>query len=721
MTPRSRALLAAVVLGLAGFSFLPWYALEDGFFGLAWLGWFPFDPETAPAVLQSFEYERPWLLGVLPFVLAPLLVLKRGPEDRPASALLIAAGSGGLIYALLQGWLIGPLGIQLEVLVPVFEGFEGKQYGMGAGAILVLLSHGWILAEGLAARGLAGGDRFVSSVLVFVVSTVTIFVLLPLATILLRGVETDEGRWSLELLLVNLASPRLWSIRGDLGVAWDSLLLAVLTGAGTTLLGLVCALAATRTGLRRLPVFRLFSLLPIVTPPFVLGLALILLFGRSGAVTTWLETSFGIPASRYIFGLPGVLLAQLLAFTPVAFMILTGAIEAVSPTLEEAAQTLRASRTRILWTVTLPLVRPALANSFLVGFVESLADFGNPLVLGGSSFQVLATEIYFAIAGAQSDAPRASAMALVLLAFTLGAFVAQRRWVAGAAYTAVGGKGDVGAAPALPRGAAISVAGVTILWTLFTIVVYGVVIAGGFVENIGRDHRPTLEHYTQLFGSASGASTRAGGAWPSLLTTLGLAALAAPITAIVGLLTAWLIARQNFRAKAAFELGTMLSFAVPGTVIGVAYVLAFNAPPFELTGTAAILVIAFVFRNMPVGIRAGIASLSQIDRSLDEASLTLGATSGATLRRVLVPLLRPAIAAALVYGFARAMTAVSAVIFLVSAEHNLATTYILSRVESGEYGPAIAYSSVLIVVMLVVIGSVQRLAGSARLGRRGPA
>jgi iron(III) transport system permease protein len=144
-------------------------------------------------------------------------------------------------------------------------------------------------------------------------------------------------------------------------------------------------------------------------------------------------------------------------------------------------------------------------------------------------------------------------------------------------------------------------------------------------------------------------------------------------------------------------------------------------PPLELTGTGLILVICFVFQNLPVGVRAGIAALAQIDRSLDEASLTLGARSFATVRRVVLPLLRPALVAALVYSFVRAMTAVSAVIFLVSARYNLATAYIVGRVEAGEFGLAIAYSSVLIIVMLLAILLIQGLVGERRLGRRAAA
>ena len=183
-------------------------------------------------------------------------------------------------------------------------------------------------------------------------------------------------------------------------------------------------------------------------------------------------------------------------------------------------------------------------------------------------------------------------------------------------------------------------------------------------------------------------------------------------------MTAYVLVRQTFAGKDLFEFGTMLSFAIPGTVIGVSYILAFNVPPIELTGTGAILVLCFVFRNMPVGVRAGVAAMSQLDKSLDEASLTLGANSWYTFRKVVLPLLRPAIIAALVYSFVRAMTAISAVIFLVSAEYDMATSYIIGRVENNDYGIAIAYSSVLIVVMLTVVGLMQLIVGRNKTKRR---
>src|SRR2546423_307545 len=237
---------------------------------------------------------------------------------------------------------------------------------------------------------------------------------------------------------------------------------------------------------------------------------------------------------------------------------------------------------------------------------------------------------------------------------------------------------------------------------------------------MGRGYTPTLDHY--LTGFRIEMTPRglffSGSAWSSFFATIEIADLPARFPAGLVLLPGWFMTRQSFAGRRAFEFSTMLSFAIPGTVVGVSYILAFNVPPIEITGTAFVLVMCFVFRNMPVGVRAGIATLSQIDKSLDEASLTLGARSATTVRRVIVPLLRPAIVASLVYSFVRAMTAVSAVIFLVTAEWNMATTYIVGRVEAGEFGLAVAYSSVLILVMLVAILLIQLLVRERRLGRR---
>jgi len=674
---------------------LPWYAIEGARWG-------------APALLHGFQ-GKPWMLVLFLPVIAVLAARPWRLHRQRAGMVWILGGAAGVLLMLLQGFLF-----RHPNITP--EGWP-TQPGMGYGALLAGTGFLMMLCQGLAARGFCRGDAFVVGAIGLVVATIATFVFFPIFVMLASAFEGgrfvdsffDRSIWGVDCLYSSLRC----------GVAWNTVFLAIVVGAGSTLLGLAFALISARTTFRFKGVLRVMSVLPIITPPFVIGLAVILLFGRAGAVSTLMFDWFDIPRSRWIYGLPGVALAQLLAFTPIAFLVLLGVVQGISPSLEEASQTLRARGWTTFRTVTLPLLRPGLAAAFLLGFVESMADFGNPLVLAGN-FEVLSTKIFFAVVGASHDQSRAAVLALVLLVFTLAAFYAQQRWLGRASYTTVTGKGDAGLPVPLPRGLRWLCYGIALPWSALTLLIYATIFVGGFVKSVGRDYSFTLSHFLAGFAIETGERGLhfTGAAWPSLTTTLTIATVAAPLTAGIGLLTAWLLSRQNFAGKRAFEFGTLLSFAIPGTVVGISYILAFNVPPIELTGTAAILIICFVFRNMPVGVRAGIATLSQIDKSLDEASHTLGARSATTLRRVVVPLLRPAIIASLVYSFVRAMTAVSAVIFLVTAEYNMATAYIVGRVEAGEFGIAIAYSCVLIAIMLAVIGLIQLGVGERKLGRR---
>ncbi len=724
----NRGLALCLAVGWAGFLILPWYAIDDGLWSFEWLlDGYPTDRDSAPALVQVLLHGKTWLAPVALFLLPPLALLRRSRSEPGFGVLLIACGALGLAYLLLQGFAIGLRGWQFAWLEGAFGPLDDRQFGMGYGALLVATCFLFLLTQGLAARGAVNGDGFVVGAIGLIIAVVAAFIFFPVITILSSALRDNDGHYALAPFAEKMFDDKIWGLGCvhsgvSCGVAWNSLILAILVGVGSTLLGLAFALIATRTGFRAKRVLRALTVLPIITPPFVIGLAIILLFGRAGVVTQFLADIVGITPSRWIYGLPGILFAQLLAFTPIAFLVLIGVVEGVSPAMEEAAQTLRADRWKTFTTVSLPLMRPGLANAFLLGFIESMADFGNPLVLGGN-FGVLSTEIFFAIVGAQYDQGRAAVLALVLLGFTLAAFYGQQRWLGRKSYTTVTGKGDSGVHAALPSRLSVLAYVTALPWAALTLVIYLMIMFGGFVETWGRDHSLTLRHYAEAFSVTRGdfGLVWSGAAWNSFWTTLTIAAVAALPTTALGLLTAWLLVRQRFAGKEMFEFGTMLSFAIPGTVIGISYILAFNVPPLELTGTGVILVICFVFRNMPVGVRAGVASMSQLDKSLDEASLTLGASSLTTVRKVILPLLRPAIVAALVFSFVRAMTAISAVIFLVSANYDMATSYIIGRVENGDYGLAIAYSSVLILVMLVAISLVQLVVGQRRLGRRGMA
>ena len=700
-------------VGWAGFLLLPWFAIEDGFWSFAWLNDYPFGALSAPAVLHVFKYGQMHLAPVALFLVAPLIATLRRWTRSGQAGILIFSGIGGLAWVVLQGFIFdaGDAFAAADVFRPP---------GMGWGALLACAAFLFILTQGCATAGVANGDGFAAGGTGLVVALIAAFIFLPLSKILFGALTDEAGEYALGAFVANIAGDKIWGFdcfRGGLscGAAWNSLLLAVLVGAGTTILGLAFALVAARGRVRFSRSFRALTVLPVITPPFVVGLAIILLFGASGVVTKFFDATLGISGGRWIYGLPGLWLAQMLAFTPIAFLVLIGVVEGVSRSMEEAAETLRASRWQTFRTVSLPLMRPGLANAFLLGFIESMADFGNPIVLGGN-YEVLSTEIFFAVVGAQHNQSLAAALAIVLLSFTLGAFALQRFWLGRAGYVTIAGKGESGARAPAPRILRWPANAMCAAWVALTVVIYGMIVFGGFVHTWGLNHEFTLRHYVGAFDVDFGAHGLqwSGAAWNSFWTTVTIAGVSAPLTAALGLLTAYMLSRRQSAGTGAFEFGVLLSFAVPGTVIGVSYILAFNEPPVELTGTGVILVLCFIFRNMPVGVRAGVAAMAQIDKNLDEASFTLGAGGWRTLREIILPLLRPAILAALVYSFVRAMTAVSAVIFLVSAEYDMATSYIIGRVENNDYGIAIAYSTALVGVMLSAVMFLHLLVGRRR-------
>ncbi|MFT3952906.1 MAG: iron ABC transporter permease [Piscinibacter sp.] len=721
----ARSSFAFWLTGAIGLVLLPWHMQQGGLTPAGLWGLGEADAEAASALWQALAHKRFWFWPVV----AALLVALPGalpilPRPRRAS-LLVAGGALGLLAIGTEGLAIGINGWSFAGLERAFGNLGDRQFGIGLGGALTFGAFLILLTDGLALKGYFKGDRFVAGAVGVLVASIVLFTAWPVGSILAQMLVPRADLTLAASFAARFADGKIWSLActvssAGCGVFWNTLLLGMMTATAATALGLAFALVVTRTGFRARRALRLLTVLPIITPPFVIGLGLILIFGRSGVVNQMVEAVTGWQLGRWIYGLSGVFLAQTFSFTPTAFLVLIGVVEGISPAMEEAAETLRASRMRTFRTVTLPLMLPGLANAWLVVFVESLADFGNPIVLGGS-YGVLSTEIFFAVVGAQQDFGRAAVLAAIMLVLALLAFVGQRLVVGRRSYVSMTGKGDTGLPAPLPRPVARAAFGIALPWAALTVAVYVMALAGGFVKIWGRDWTPTLDHFRRAFAlewTSGGAIIFAGGAWHSLGTTLQLAAIAAPITAGLGLVAAWLLTRQQFIGRTALEFALMLTFAVPGTVIGVAYILTYNVPPLELTGTAIILVACFVFRNLPVGVRSGVAAMSQLDRSLDEAAITLRASTFRTLRTVVLPLLKPAIVTALVYSFVRAMTTVSAVIFLVSAEYEMATVFIINRVINGDYGLAIAYCAVLIVLMMAAIGLIQLLTGSRRLGRR---
>ena len=480
---------------------------------------------------------------------------------------------------------------------------------------------------------------------------------------------------------------------------YNSIVLGICVALLGTTVGFACAYAVTKTDMRFKRLLHVSTLLPIISPPFVIALSAILLFGRNGIITRkLLQEGLGIDlyaAGFDIYGLTGLVIVETLAYFPTAYLVLVGVLSSIEPALEEAASNLGASRWKVFRTVTVPLSLPGIVNAMLLLFIESMADFGNPLILAGR-FNVLSVQAYLQITG-NDNLPGGATLAMALLLPSLAVYFLQHYLLRQRIFVSLTGRAS---------GTGVQTDDKRIHYPLMAIcwgavgcvfLFYGLVVVGSFTKLWGVDYSLTLNNYVEAFRLG------ADYIWDSLL----LAAIATPLTGLLGMVIAFIVKRKQFVGRRLMDVTSMLSFAVPGTVVGIGYILAFNQSPFMLRGTAAIIVLLFIFRNMPVGIRAAAASLDQIDPSLEEASTNLGAGSLTTLRRVLLPLIAPAFFAGLAYSFVRCMTAISAVIFVVSGRWNLITVAILGFVENSDFSQAAALSMILIAFVMTALGLIQ--------------
>ncbi len=692
----------------------------------------------------------------------------------------------------------------------------------------------------------------------------------------------------------------------------NTLEMGLLTAAGGTILGFIFAYTMVRCNAPGSRLIHLLALVPTVSPPFALALSTILLFGRNGLITAKL-LGMTFPLGRNdVYGLDGLVFVQIITFFSVAYLIVRAMLERLDPSMEEAAHSLGAGKLHIFRTVTLPLLVPGIAASFLLLFVESLADLGNPLFISGN-FTVLSAQIFLAVAG-EYDYQKASALALVLLIPTLAVFLVQRYYVNRRSYVSVTGK---------PTGGHITVKEPFIRWPFIIIcyltcalvlLLYAAIFYGSFATAWGVDYAPTLGWWKLM--AARGVE--------SVLDTTFLSAFATPLAALTGMIIAFLVVRRQFSGKSLLDFVSNLGGAVPGTILGIGFVLAFSTVPtfvvgilyallamflvrqslvsfdreraraaengvrqgpgfhalgpagaitasaklllvllgsavgiglaqlvpwlalwigdqvpfylagllyllvaawlwlrrqrggrvrlvlfmaayllagglieyiaqpiavlsrsippgfwanflfqfsdyirvffqtplplvaiiyaflsllvaeresgikrlmltgillalvaflcfagrpLALIGTPYIILAAFAVRSLPASVRAGVAALQQIDPSIEEASSMLGGDAQYTFRKVTLPLILPALLAGLIFAFTRHMTSLSAIIFLISARWRIVTASILSEWEQGGVSIAAAYSTVIIILVLIAIGVLYWLTRRVLKGR----
>lgn len=523
------------------------------------------------------------------------------------------------------------------------------------------------------------------------VISLAIFIVFPLCKILIESVWV-EGTFSLETFKKVFGN-------GTFQIAFkNTLLLGTVVGVLATLVGFVFAYSECYVRTKYTRLFKVISVLPIVSPPFVLALSTIMLFGQRGIITMRL---LGLKDFN-IYGFKGLVIVQVLTFFPIVYLMLRGLLKNIDPAIEESARNMGASRWKVFTTTTLPLMLPGLANAFLITFIEVVADFSNPMVIGGD-FSTLATQIYLQAIG-NYNMKTGATTAVILLILSVGLFVVEKYWIEKRSYVTITGKATRERVLIEDKSVVMPISTFCLLITLFVLAMYLLIPLGSFFKLWGMDYSLSLKHYEYIFNMG----------FRPFFDTIKLSAIATPICGLIAMVIAYLIVRKKFIGRNFMEFSSLLAMAVPGTVLGLGYVLAFNDKPLRLTGTMTIIIIAFIVRSLPVGVRSGVTSLQQIDPSIEEAAADMGASVGKVFTSITLPLISPAFFSGLVYTFVRSMTAVSAVIFLVTPKTQLITAQIMAQVDIGRFGPAAAYSTILIILVygsILLINFILRILG----------
>jgi iron(III) transport system permease protein len=621
-----------------------------------------------------------------------LLTLSQGwpvtRQRRLAFALLI------VVELLLFAWLATRL-VQVQVvedrreLVGEVETIHFRREVVGDPVLVALLG------LGLAAPFLSRRMRREPVLLVALqaaILSLTVFVLWPLGQVFGHGFRAGPLATGFSLLQFErlLETPMVArATRNTLYIGLASALLATAIG---TLMAYTLALTDV-PGKRWL---RIITTLPLVSPPFAVSFAILLLFGRRGIITYDLLHI----TDWNIYGPHGIIFVQLISDIPLVVLILSAVFASISRDLEEAAEDLGGGPFYVLRTVTFPLVTPAILTAALLSFINAIADFGNPMLIGGG-YQVLATQAFIQMIEL-FDLQLGAALAMLLLVPALAAFALQHWITRNRSYVTITSGARTGHIRKLPGWIKWPLYGLVLFVAAVNLLLYGSIFVGAFVRAWGFDYTPTLQNLSGLVF-----------AFPQLRNSLIVSLGAGLLGGLAGILFAWLVTRQKFPGREALDFSATLMYAIPGTVIGIGYIIAFNAAPYFWTGTFFIIIVAYAFRRLPVGLRTAVAAQRQVDPSLEEASLDLGASRLRTFAQITFPLLSRAFFAGIIYIFIRSMTDLSTAIFLNAGSTQLYTVRMFRVMVTGTPSQAAAFAGLLIVIILIALALLSRLTGKS--------
>jgi iron(III) transport system permease protein len=539
------------------------------------------------------------------------------------------------------------------------------------------------------------------------VVALVILVVLPLMSLLFGSVRGEEG-----LSLDHFAEV----LTGRLYVTAlkNSLTLGAWTSLFSTIIGLTLAWAVSRTDVPGKPLLRLTATLSYLSPPFLTAIAFTYLFSpNAGLINVLMRDVAGLPWLTFnIFSMAGLVLVTVMHTFPFVYLLAASALQSVDASYEEAAQILGAGKLRTAFSITAPLVAPAVLSGALLGFVNAIALFGSQAIIGlPGRIVTLPTRIY-ALFDYPPEYGLASALSLVFVLITIVALYLQRAFLARRSYVTLAGKGSRLALVRLGPMRFV-VLGFGILVFIVSIVApFSTLIAVSFSKSWGLDFWKGLTLANYKFILFDYDVTRR-----AILNSLMLATLAATIAVLLGAVIGWIDLRTKIPGRRLLDYFSLIPLGLPGIVMAVALIQFWLAMPVALYGTLAILLLAYVGRYIPLGVRAANAALRQIDPSLEESAQILGASWLTTMREVTLPLIRPGLFAGWLLVFVPVIQELSASILLFSSSSITLAVAIYNLYETGYIEPVAALAMINMVIISAAIWLATKIGGSRVLGR----
>ena len=514
-----------------------------------------------------------------------------------------------------------------------------------------------------------------------ILSAFALFVMYPLFLILYKsGINGDTGAFTIDNFAHFFAKKFYW------GTMINSLKVTVVSTVLSAVVGLPLAYLMRSVKIRGGSFLNILIVISYLSPPFIGAYAWIQMLGRNGVVTHFINDLFGIHYGG-VYGFAGIVLVFTLQSFPLVYIYVSGALKNLDNSLNEAAESLGCSRMGRIWKIIVPLVMPTLLASSMLVFMRVFADFGTPMLIG-EGYQTLPVLIYNQFMGEVSgDDGFAAAICCIVIGLTIVMFFVQRFLATRNTYAMTALKPMVaekakGLRNILAHLAVYLTVGLAVLpqfvviYTSFLATNGGQVFTGGFA----------LQSYeATLFAKDNDVI------WHTYF--LGLCAIA--IVLVVGVLIAYLSMRKKNALNSVLDVVTMFPFIIPGSVLGIAFVFAFNKSPVILTGTALIMIISFAVRRMPYTVRSSAAVLGNISPSIEEAAVSLGASEMTTFRKITIPMMAPGVLSGAIMSWVTIISELSSSIILYTNSTQTLTVSIYTEVIRGNYGNASAYATIL--------------------------